>query len=69
VLGFATRKKLFRPHISSHSNIEFAEEENHILFADVEDGLGTLPMNRSVPAARPRLGRPELSEAQSKFEG
>jgi len=31
---------------------------------DFEHGLGTLPMNCSVPAARPRLGQSDLSEAQ-----
>jgi hypothetical protein len=34
------------------------------LTASIEDDLGTLPIIRSVPAARPRLGQPELFEAQ-----
>jgi hypothetical protein len=35
---------------------------------DFEHSLGTLPVNRSVPAARQRLGQSSLSEAQGKFE-
>lgn len=31
--------------------------------------MGTLPMIRSVPAARPRLGQPELLEAQRQVRG
>jgi hypothetical protein len=33
------------------------------LAASIEDGWGTLPINRSVPAARARLGQFPLSEA------
>jgi hypothetical protein len=36
---------------------------------EFEHGLGPLLMSRSVPAPRARLGRPELFEAQGKFEG
>ena len=36
------------------------------LAADIEDALGTLPMRRSVPAARPRLGQFPLSERHKR---
>jgi hypothetical protein len=38
------------------------------LSANVRGHLGTLPMNWSVTAARPRLGHFSLSEGQAKFE-
>ena len=38
------------------------------LAASIRGRLGTLPMNCSEPAARPRLGHFSLSEAQGKFE-
>jgi hypothetical protein len=38
------------------------------LTANIRGRLGTLPMNWSVPAARPRLGHFSLSEGQAKFE-
>jgi hypothetical protein len=44
------------------------EEGNHILFADIEDRLGTLLMRWSVPPARTRLGQFSLFERQSEFE-
>jgi hypothetical protein len=37
---------------NSLSKIKFMEEGNHILFADIEDRLGTLLTRWSVPAAR-----------------
>jgi hypothetical protein len=38
------------------------------LAANIRGRLGTLPMNWSVPAARPRLGHFSLPEGQAKFE-
>jgi hypothetical protein len=49
--------------------IKFTHGENHILFAEIKDGLGTLLMSRNVPHGQAvDSGQFSLSERQSEFE-
>lgn len=51
---------------NSHSTIKLPEEENHILLAKIEDGLGTLLMSRNVPHGQAvDSGRFSLSESRT----
>ena len=58
---FSTGNPIFmNPDTNLLSKIKYVEEGNHILFADIEDRLGTLPMRWSVPAAMAAF-RPSLA--------
>jgi|GEM_PF-1478279 len=53
---------------NSLSNVKLSIEANPFPGADIEDELGTLPMSRSVPAAKPRSGQFSCPKPGGKFE-
>jgi hypothetical protein len=52
IISESTYYNIGWPNNNSLSIIKFMKEGHHILFADIEDRLGTLLMRWSVPAAR-----------------